>query len=160
MSTIRVQTKDFNIADELAVMRQNPAIGAVASFIGLVRDINDGLGVSSLTLEHYPAMTEKALAGIVTQARARWRIIDCTVIHRVGELKPCDQVVLVIVASGHRADAFEACQFIMDYLKTRAPFWKKERTPQGERWVEARESDDVASLRWRTDAVQDAKNEA
>lgn len=148
MPTIRVQTKDFNIADELAVMRQNPAIGAVASFIGLVRDINDGLGVSTLTLEHYPAMTNKALAGIVAQAEARWRIINCTVIHRVGELKPCDQVVLVIVASAHRADAFEACQFIMDYLKTKAPFWKKEQTPAGERWVEARESDDAASLKW------------
>ena len=148
MPTIRVQTKDFNIADELAVMRQNPAIGAVASFIGLVRDINDGLGVSTLTLEHYPAMTNKALASIVAQAEARWRIINCTVIHRVGELKPCDQVVLVIVASAHRADAFEACQFIMDYLKTKAPFWKKEQTPAGERWVEARESDDAASLKW------------
>ena len=148
MPTIRVQTKDFNIADELAVMRQNPAIGAVASFIGLVRDINDGLGVSTLTLEHYPAMTNKALAGIVAQAEAHWRIINCTVIHRVGELKPCDQVVLVIVASAHRADAFEACQFIMDYLKTKAPFWKKEQTPAGERWVEARESDDAASLKW------------
>ena len=160
MPTIRVQTKDFNIADELAVMRQNPAIGAVASFIGLVRDINDGLGVSMLTLEHYPAMTEKSLAGIVSQAEKRWRIINCTVIHRVGELKPCDQVVLVIVASAHRADAFEACQFLMDYLKTRAPFWKKEQTPQGERWVEARESDNVASLRWRTDIAQDEINEA
>ncbi len=153
MPVIRVQTADFNIADEIALMRDNPAIGAIASFIGLVRDINDGLGVKTLTLEHYPAMTEKAVAAIVAEAEARWRIIHCTVIHRVGELEPCDQVVLVIVASAHRADAFEACQFIMDYLKTRAPFWKKERTPQSARWVEARESDAVASLRWRAETA-------
>ena len=153
MPVIRVQTADFNIADEIALMRDNPAIGAIARFIGLVRDINDGLGINTLTLEHYPAMTEKAVAAIVAEAETRWRIIHCTVIHRVGELEPCDQVVLVIVASAHRADAFEACQFIMDYLKTRAPFWKKERTPQGERWVEARESDDVALLRWHAETA-------
>ena len=126
----------------------NAKIGAIASFVGLVRDINDGTGVTTLTLEHYPAMTQKALDGIVGQAMARWDVIDATVIHRVGELKPTDQIVLVAVASGHRGDAFQACEFIMDYLKTRAPFWKKESTLQGERWVDARASDDAATSRW------------
>ncbi len=154
MATIRVQTDDFNSADELAAIRRNPsngaAIGAVASFIGLVRDVNDGSGVATLTLEHYPAMTAKALATIVHEAEQRWRIIDTTVIHRVGELKPTDQIVLVIVASGHRGDAFAACEFIMDYLKTKAPFWKKEQTPAGERWVESRDSDAASAARWST----------
>lgn len=149
MVTIRVQTADFDLGAELAHLRkENPRIGAVASFVGLVRDINDGSDVSGLTLEHYPGMTEKALAGIVSEAEARWEVLGCTVIHRVGALKPLDQIVLVIVASGHRGDAFAACEFIMDYLKTRAPFWKKEATPDGERWVEARDSDDAAAARW------------
>ena len=152
MPTIRVQVEDFDLGAEVNALRAgNAKIGAVASFVGLVRDINDGSGVSTLTLEHYPAMTEKALAGIVDQARSRWDVIDATLIHRVGELKPTDQIVLVIVASGHRGAAFEACEFIMDYLKTQAPFWKKESTPQGERWVEARHSDDVALSRWKVD---------
>ena len=152
MPTIRVQNQDFDLGAEVdALRRDNPKIGAIASFVGLVRDINDGAGVSTLTLEHYPSMTEKALAGIVDQAGTRWDVIDATVIHRVGELKPTDQIVLVVVASGHRGDAFQACEFIMDYLKTQAPFWKKESTHGGERWVEARESDDAAMLRWNAE---------
>ena len=150
MFKILVQSEDFSLGAEVDALRcGNAGIGAIASFVGLVRDSNDGAGVSTLTLEHYPAMTKKALADIVEQARARWKVIDATVIHRVGELKPTDQIVLVVVASGHRGDAFLACEFIMDYLKTRAPFWKKESTPQGERWVEARASDDTASSRWQ-----------
>ena len=150
MFKILVQSEDFSLGAEVDALRcGNAGIGAIASFVGLVRDSNDGAGVSTLTLEHYPAMTKKALADIVEQARTRWKVIDATVIHRVGELKPTDQIVLVVVASGHRGDAFLACEFIMDYLKTRAPFWKKESTPQGERWVEARASDDTASSRWQ-----------
>lgn len=153
MTTIRVQAEDFDVSDELRAVRAgNPKIGAIASFVGLVRDNNDGSGVSTLTLEHYSGMTEKALAAIVGQAQARWEIIGCTVIHRVGELQPTDQIVLVIVASGHRGDAFAACEFIMDYLKTEAPFWKKESTPSGERWVEARDSDETAAQRWHQGA--------
>jgi len=153
MITIRVQSTDFDVGDELRAVRAgNPKIGAIASFVGLVRDNNDGSGVSTLTLEHYSGMTEKALAAIVGQAQARWEIIGCTVIHRVGELQPTDQIVLVIVASGHRGDAFAACEFIMDYLKTEAPFWKKESTPSGERWVEARDSDETAAQRWHQGA--------
>ena len=150
MPAIRVQTEDFDLSTEIAAIRKgNAKIGAIASFIGLVRDVNDGQGVSTLCLEHYPGMTEKALTKIVGDAQARWDVIDCTVIHRVGELKPTDQIVLVIVASGHRGDAFDACEFIMDYLKTEAPFWKKERTPEGTRWVDTRESDSTAALRWQ-----------
>ena len=135
---------------ECAALRAgNAKIGALATFVGLVRDTNDGSGVSTLTLEHYPGMTEKALSAIVSKARSRWDILDCTVIHRVGDLKPADQIVLVIVASGHRGDAFAACEFIIDYLKTDAPFWKKEQTPQGERWVDSRDSDTTAALRWQ-----------
>ncbi|MGB8434346.1 MAG: molybdopterin synthase catalytic subunit MoaE [Burkholderiales bacterium] len=146
---VRVQTEDFDIAREIAALRAtNPKVGAVASFIGTVRDVNDGSAVATLTLEHYPGMTEKALEEIVGEARSRWRIIDVTVIHRVGELKPLDQIVLVVVVGEHRGDAFAACEFLMDYLKTRAPFWKKEQTPQGSRWVDARGSDDVAAERW------------
>jgi molybdopterin synthase catalytic subunit len=148
MHTIRVQTEDFDIGAELKSLRRNPAIGAVASFIGLVRDVNDGTGVATLTLEHYPAMTEKALAEIVEQAESRWALLDCVLIHRVGRLAPGDQIVLVLVASAHRGDAFSACEFIMDYLKTRAPFWKKESTPTGDRWVESRGSDEAAAARW------------
>jgi len=120
----------------------------VASFVGLVRDRNDGAAVATMTLEHYPGMTEKAIRAIVDEARGRWQMIDCTVIHRVGELRPTDQIVLVAVASGHRGDAFAACAFIMDYLKTQAPLWKKEATPDGARWVDARASDDAAAARW------------
>jgi molybdopterin synthase catalytic subunit len=147
---ISVQTEAFDLAAEVAALyRGNPKVGAVASFIGLVRDSNDGQGVSGMTLEHYPGMTEKALAQIVEQASARWSVLDVCVIHRVGPLLPTDPIVLVAVASGHRGDAFAACEFIMDFLKTRAPFWKKEATPEGEKWVDARESDERAAQRWR-----------
>jgi molybdopterin synthase catalytic subunit len=146
---VRIQTEDFDAGAEIAALRVgNPAVGAVASFVGVVRDRNDGDAVATLTLEHYPGMTEKAIEAIVEEARSRWAIIDVTVVHRVGELKPLDQIVLVVVAGGHRGDAFAACEFIMDYLKTRAPFWKKEQTPEGARWVDARASDDDAAERW------------
>jgi molybdopterin synthase catalytic subunit len=146
---VRVQTEDFDAGAEIAALRRgDPKIGAVASFIGVVRDLNDGESVGRMTLEHYPGMTEKALEGIVAEARSRWDIIDVTVVHRVGELKPTDQIVLVVVAGAHRGEVFAACEFIMDYLKTRAPFWKKEETPGGARWVEARASDDDAAERW------------
>jgi molybdopterin synthase catalytic subunit len=147
---IRVQPEDFDIAAEIAGLRAgNPKIGAVASFIGLVRDVNDGSAVAGMTLEHYPGMTEKALDAIVEQARGRWDIIDVALIHRVGALKPGDQIVLVVVAGAHRSEAFAACEFIMDYLKTRAPFWKKETTAAGERWVDARVTDETAADRWK-----------
>lgn len=153
MPTIRVQKDDFDLGAEVNALRAgNARIGAIASFVGLVRDINEGAGVSTLTLEHYPAMTQKALVDIVDQACVRWDVINATVIHRVGEMMPTDQIVLVIVASGHRGDAFQACEFIMDFLKTQAPFWKKERTQEGERWVAARKSDDAASSRWQAEA--------
>jgi molybdopterin synthase catalytic subunit len=154
---VRIQTEDFDAGAEIAALRVgNPAVGAVASFVGVVRDRNDGDAVATLTLEHYPGMTEKAIEAIVEEARSRWAIIDVTVVHRVGELKPLDQIVLVVVAGGHRGDAFAACEFIMDYLKTRAPFWKKEQTPEGPRWVDARASDDDAADRWTPPSKQDA----
>jgi len=147
---VRVQTDDFDIAQELAAMRAgNPAIGAIASFIGLVRDVNEGDRVSEMTLEHYPGMTERALERIVEDAKSRWDIVDVLVIHRVGALRPLDQIVLVIVTGAHRGEAFSACEFVMDYLKTQAPFWKKEQTPGGGRWVDARDSDDAAAQRWQ-----------
>ena len=148
--TVRVQEADFDFGAEIAAFRAgNPKIGAVASFLGLVRDINDGSAVREMALEHYPGMTEKALEEIVTEAKERWDIYDALVIHRVGPMMPCDQIVLVAVSSAHRGEAFAACEFIMDYLKTRAPFWKKEATPAGAHWVDARESDDRAALRWQ-----------
>lgn len=147
---ISVQEADFDAGVEISALRAgNPQIGAVASFIGLVRDMNDGSSVAAMTLEHYPAMTHKALGVIVAEAETRWALLGCTVIHRVGALFPTDQIVLVAVASSHRADAFAACEFIMDYLKTQAPFWKKESTPDGERWVAGRDSDEVAAKRWQ-----------
>ncbi len=146
---VRVQQHDFDVGAEIAALRAgNLNVGAVATFIGTVRDLNEGAGVSAMTLEHYPGMTERALEDICMQARARWNILDALVIHRYGALAPGDQIVLVVVTSAHRGEAFAACEFIMDYLKTQAPFWKKERTPHGERWVEARESDDEAAARW------------
>jgi molybdopterin synthase catalytic subunit len=149
--TVRVQEADFDVGAELAALRDGDArIGALASFVGLVRDVNHGVGVSEMTLEHYPGMTEKALAAIVAEAKTRWDIYGALVIHRVGPLRPCDQIVLVAVTSSHRAEAFAACEFIMDYLKTRAPFWKREATPDGARWVDARDSDDAAAERWKT----------
>jgi len=148
--TVRVQEADFDLGAELAGLRAGDArVGALASFVGLVRDVNDGAGVSEMTLEHYPGMTEKALEEIVAEARGRWDIYDALVIHRVGPLLPCDQIVLVAVTSAHRGEAFAACEFIMDYLKTRAPFWKREVTPTGARWVDARDADDSAAARWQ-----------
>jgi molybdopterin synthase catalytic subunit len=145
-----VQEADFDAGRELdALTAGRRDVGALASFVGLVRDANDGLGVAAMTLEHYPGMTEKALEAICTEAAARWNILDTLVIHRVGALRPGDRIVLVGVAGAHRGDAFAACEFIMDFLKTRAPFWKKETTPGGERWVEARASDDAAADRWK-----------
>lgn len=147
--TVRVQTQDFDVGVEIRRMTVgNARIGAVASFIGLMRDVNEGEAVAAMTLEHYPGMTEKALVEIVAEAKTRWDLIDVLIVHRVGELKPKDQIVLVVVASAHRGDAFAACEFLMDYLKTRAPLWKKESGKTGERWVEARGSDDVAAARW------------
>jgi molybdopterin synthase catalytic subunit len=146
---VKVQTDDFDVAQVLADLRNNkPQVGAIVSFIGLVRDINDGADVSTLTLEHYPEMTEKALQSIVDEAKQRWDVMDAVVIHRVGTLLPTDQIVLVAISSAHRQAAFSACEFIMDYLKTQAPFWKKETNNQGARWVEAKASDDEAKARW------------
>lgn len=146
---VRVQSEDFDLGAEILKLRQDhPGIGAIASFIGLVRDLNEDASISGMTLEHYPGMTEKALNKIVEEARQRWNIVNAMVIHRIGVLKPTDQIVLVAVSSAHRHDAFSACEFIMDYLKTQAPFWKKEQTPDGERWVDARESDESAVQRW------------
>ena len=147
---VRVQTADFDTSREIADLRgSDPRVGAVASFIGTVRDVNDAAAVATMTLEHYPGMTEKALDAIVAEARGRFDILDALVVHRIGELRPADQIVLVVVTSAHRGDAFDACRFIMDYLKTRAPFWKKEATSEGDRWVDARVSDDDAAARWQ-----------
>jgi molybdopterin synthase catalytic subunit len=139
---ISVQRDDFDAGAEIRAVSRDPKVGAVASFVGVVREV-------PMTLEHYPGMTEREIGRIVEEARTRWNVMDCTVIHRHGELKPTDQIVLVAVASAHRGDAFAACEFIMDYLKTRAPFWKKEQTAQGARWVEAKSSDDAAAGRWQ-----------
>ena len=146
---VRVQTGDFDAGIEIARLRAaDRSVGAIASFIGTVRDVNDDAAVSKLTLEHYPGMTEAALTEIAEAARARFDIRDVLVVHRVGTLVPGDQIVLVVVTSAHRGMAFDACAFVMDFLKTRAPFWKKEQLPDGERWVEARASDDEAANRW------------
>jgi len=146
---IRIQEEDFDLSAEIAALRKgDPRVGAVVSFLGTVRDLNDGSQVKGMTLEHYPGMTEKALQEILDQAKARWDIYQTLVIHRVGTLLPEDQIVLVAVTSAHRGEAFAACEFIMDYLKTAAPFWKKEETPDGSRWVDARVTDDEALTRW------------
>ncbi|HQN65206.1 MAG TPA: molybdopterin synthase catalytic subunit MoaE [Methylophilus sp.] len=147
--SVSVQTEDFDVGLEVAKIRKTHAdAGAVVCFVGQVRDINNGDQIGGMTLEHYPGMTEKSLQTIEQEARKRWNILEATVIHRVGTLKPQDQIVLVAVASAHRGDAFQACEFMMDYLKTQAPFWKKEQTEQGDRWVEAKTSDDEAQVRW------------
>ncbi len=152
---ILVNEDDFDPGVEIAALHHGqPKAGAVASFVGLVRDINEGDNVTTLTLEHYPAMTDKSLRGIVDEAMHRWQLLDVTVIHRVGALQPLDRIVFVGAASMHRGEAFAACEFIMDYLKTRAPFWKKETTPDGARWVEARASDDDAAGRWSSKSQQ------
>ena len=146
---VTVQTEDFDLGAELAALRaQDAGIGAVASFIGTVRDRNDGLGVSAMELEHYPGMTESAIETMIDEAQARFDIRGARVIHRVGLLQPLDQIMMVAVTSAHRGQAFLACEFLMDYLKTQAPFWKKEQTPEGARWVDARSSDDAAVARW------------
>jgi molybdopterin synthase catalytic subunit len=138
---VSVQRDDFDLGLEVKALSKDPGIGAVASFVGVVREV-------AMTLEHYPGMTENSIRKIAEEAKSRWAVMDCTVIHRYGELKPGDRIVMVAVASAHRGDAFAACEFIMDYLKTRAPFWKKEHRPEGARWVEARATDDQAAERW------------
>ena len=149
-SSIRIQKNDFDLSAEIAALRKgDPRVGAVVSFLGAVRDMNDGSQVKGMTLEYYPGMTEKALQEILDQAKARWDIYQTLVIHRVGPLLPEDQIVLVAVTSAHRGEAFAACEFIMDYLKTAAPFWKKEDTSEGARWVDARVTDEAAMARWK-----------
>ncbi|MFP8835654.1 molybdenum cofactor biosynthesis protein MoaE [Hydrogenophaga sp. XSHU_21] len=146
---VAIQIADFDLSTEVALLRlQDKGVGAVCSFIGTVRDRNDGQSVSAMELEHYPGMTEKAIEGMIDEAFKRFDILGARVIHRVGPLKPLDQIVLVIVSSAHRGQSFQACEFLMDYLKTQAPFWKKEQTPEGARWVDARVSDDAALARW------------
>jgi len=154
---VTVQTEDFDLSAEVAALRAGDAgVGAVAAFVGTVRDRNDGQGVSAMELEHYPGMTERAIEAIAEQAHARFDIRAVRVIHRVGRLQPQDQIVLVAVTSAHRGQAFQACEFLMDYLKTQAPFWKKETTPEGSRWVDARVADDEALRRWGVDSANAA----
>ena len=146
---VSIQTQDFDLAAEVAALRAGDArVGAVCAFVGTVRDRNDGDSVATLELEHYPGMTEKSIEAMIDAAHQRFDIFGARVIHRVGLLAPLDQIVLVAVTSAHRGASFEACEFLMDYLKTQAPFWKKEQTPQGARWVDARVSDDAALARW------------
>ena len=146
---VTIQTADFDLSAEVAALRANdPGVGAVVSFIGTVRDHSDGAGVSEMVLEHYPGMTEKAIEAMVDEAFRRFDLRAARVIHRVGPLLPRDQIVLVVVSSAHRGQAFQGCEFLMDYLKTQAPFWKKETTPEGARWVDARVTDDAALARW------------
>jgi molybdopterin synthase catalytic subunit len=147
--TVRVQTEDFDAGAEISALRRGDAkIGAVAAFIGLVRDVNEGSKVNSMTLEHYPGMTERSLERIVLDAKSRFKVEHVLVVHRVGELLPTDQIVLVVTAGGHRGDVFSACEYIMDYLKTEAPFWKREASMEGARWVASRQSDEEAAARW------------
>ncbi len=144
-----IQTQDFNLATEIEALRAGDTrVGAVCSFVGTVRDRNDGLNVSTLELEHYPGMTEKSIEALIDEALKRFDIYAARVIHRIGVLQPLDQIVMVAVTSAHRGSSFQACEFLMDYLKTQAPFWKKEQTPQGARWVDARVSDDAALAKW------------
>lgn len=146
---VRVQTQDFDVSEELLLLRQQSSqVGAMVNFVGVVRDINDSAGVTTLELEHYPGMTEASITAIVDKAQQRWQLFGVTVIHRVGKMTPTEQIVLVAVTSLHRGDAFQACEFIMDFLKTQAPFWKKEQTATGERWLDARATDQQASERW------------
>ena len=146
---VRIQENDFDISAEIRALRKGePRVGAVVTFLGTVRDMNDGSKVKGMTLEHYPGMTERALEDIISQAKTRWDIYQALVIHRVGPLLPEDQIVFVAVTSAHRGEAFAACEFMMDYLKTAAPFWKKEDTPEGARWVDSRVTDDAAMARW------------
>ncbi len=147
---IVIQTEDFDVSTELHLLRKDlPGIGGINVFVGIVRDVHQGDVVAAMELEHYPGMTEKSLQDIVEQAKKRWDVLNATIIHRVGKLYPSDQIVLVAVASTHRGDAYSACEFIMDYLKTAAPFWKKETTPEGSRWVDARTSDEERLKKWQ-----------
>jgi molybdopterin synthase catalytic subunit len=146
---VSIQVEDFDLSSEVSRLRAtNPGVGAVCTFVGTVRDRNDGQGVQSMELEHYPGMTEKAIEAMIDEAHRRFDLFGARVIHRVGVLQPMDQIVLVAVTSAHRGESFQACEFLMDYLKTQAPFWKKEQTPAGARWVDARVSDDAALQRW------------
>ena len=146
---VTVQAADFDVSREIAALRgADRGVGAVCAFVGTVRDRSDGASVSALELEHYPGMTEKAIEAMVQEARGRFELLGVRVIHRVGLLQPLDQIVLVVVTAAHRGESFQACEFLMDYLKTQAPFWKKEETPSGARWVDARVSDDAALARW------------
>jgi molybdopterin synthase catalytic subunit len=148
-SSVRIQTADFDLGAEIALLRAaDPKVGAVVSFVGTVRDMNEGATVATMELEHYPGMTEQAIEAIVAQAKVRWPLSGALVIHRVGPLKPMEQIVLVATTAAHRGTAFAACEFIIDYLKTEAPLWKKESTPQGARWVDARVSDEQALAKW------------
>jgi molybdopterin synthase catalytic subunit len=151
--TVSIQTQDFDVSQELAALRAGDArVGAVCSFLGTVRERNDGSSVASMELEHYPGMTEKSISAMMDEANKRFDIFAARVIHRVGLLHPEDQIVFVAVTSAHRGESFKACEFLMDYLKTQAPFWKKEVTPEGARWVDARVSDDQALARWGIEA--------
>lgn len=144
-----IQIGDFDLAREIAALRgDDKRVGAVCSFIGTVRDRNDGDAVASMELEHYPGMTEKSIEAMIDEAHRRFDILGARVIHRVGLLQPLDQIMMVAVISAHRGQSFQACEFLMDYLKTQAPFWKKEQTPEGARWVDARVADDAALARW------------
>lgn len=165
MSDVRIQAEPFDVGHELRQLRTLPdgrwdlRVGAVASFVGTVRDINEGDAVASLTLEHYPGMTERSIETIISEARSRWPLLSARVIHRIGPLAPADEIVWVGVSSAHREAALAACAFIMDFLKSRAPFWKKEVTPSGQRWVQARRSDEDAIERWQqSDQLADARN--
>ena len=150
---VSIQMQDFNLGIEVDALRKNDKrVGAVCSFIGTVRDRNDGLNVSSMELEHYPGMTEKAIEAMIDEALKRFDIFGARVVHRVGLLQPLDQVVMVAVTAAHRGESFKACEFLMDYLKTQAPFWKKEQTPDGARWVDARVTDDAALAKWGIEA--------
>ena len=150
---VSIQIEDFDLSTEVAQLRAtDKGVGAVCSFIGTVRDRNEGQSVSTMALEHYPGMTEKAIEAMIDEAFERFDILGARVVHRVGLLQPLDQIVLVVVSSAHRGQSFQACEFLMDYLKTQAPFWKKEQTPEGSRWVDARVSDDAALARWGIEA--------
>jgi molybdopterin synthase catalytic subunit len=149
--SVRIQAEDFDLSAEVAQLRAaNPKVGAIVTFLGTVRDLNDGASVAEMELEHYPGMTEQSISAIIEQAKQRWPVSGALVIHRIGPLKPMEQIVLVAVTGAHRGEAFAACEFIIDYLKTEAPFWKKEQTPAGARWVDARVSDDAALQKWNT----------
>ena len=150
---VSIQTQDFDLSTEVARLReQDKRVGAICTFVGTVRDRNDGQSISTMELEHYPGMTEKSIEAMIDEAFKRFDIYAARVIHRVGLLQPLDQIVLVAVTSAHRGESFQACEFLMDYLKTQAPFWKKEQTPEGARWVDARVSDDAALARWGIEA--------